>query len=96
MTKKKASKPATAPDSSQPEYDENAEVANPDSRPPTVIEPEVKGSLVDSFVFVGNGRDDPRYITMYGREFELNGKPVEIEELDICDRISRNNHFKRV
>ena len=67
-------------------------MADPDEAPLN----EVKGSIVNEFIFIGNGKDDPEIFSVYGYVFKLNGKPVEIVDDFAINKLSVNGHFKRV
>jgi len=45
-----------------------------------------------SFVFVGNGSDDPGSISMMGYDFKLNGKAVKVSDNDAAKFVG-NTHF---
>lgn len=48
-----------------------------------------------SFVFVGNGRDDPDSTVVFGHKFDLNGNPVEVSDL-MAAKLAGNNHFRQL
>lgn len=51
------------------------------------------------FVFVGaSGRcpDNPASTTFGGLTFELNGKPVEVDDPYVVFKLQTNSHFKEV
>ena len=60
-----------------------------------VVQKENISSDNPSFVFIGNGRDDPKSLTLYGHTFELDGEPVEVSDATAIRILSNHSHFKR-
>lgn len=52
---------------------------------------KVAAKKAPCFVFVGNGDSDPHHIRMFGHDFELNGKAVEVDD---PARFVTHTHFK--
>lgn len=46
--------------------------------------------------YVGNGKEDPVKVKIYGFEFELNGAPVEIEDEKVAKKLGGNPTFRIV
>ena len=51
------------------------------------------GTKLKSFVFVGNGLDDPESIVMSGYAFKLNGKATKVSA-EAAEKLSTNSHFR--
>ena len=49
-----------------------------------------------TFVYVGNGQDDPESCGYYGHQFVLNGPGVEVTDPRVLVKIRGNNHFKEL
>ena len=47
------------------------------------------------FVYIGQGKENPDYIGLYGYMFDLNGDAVEVDEA-VASKLRTNNHFKEV
>lgn len=45
-----------------------------------------------AFVFIGNGKSDPESIRVFGYQFQLNGDPVDVNEL-AANKLAHNSHF---
>lgn len=46
--------------------------------------------------YVGNGKEDPVKVKIYGFEFELNGAAVEVEDEKIAKKLGGNPTFRVV
>jgi len=49
-----------------------------------------------SFVFIGNGENDPDTCVFRGYRFKLNGKAVGIKDPAVAAKLGNNSHFKAV
>lgn len=50
----------------------------------------------NSFVFIGNGKNDPAWISMFGYMFGLNGRAIEVKDPWLVKKLRGNGHFKEV
>ena len=57
-----------------------------------VMEPKAPSN---EFVFIGNGKDDPAWISMGGYMFGLNGRAVPVAE-PLATKLRGNGHFREV
>jgi len=60
---------------------------------PLVMEPK---PLSNEFVFIGNGKDDPAWISMFGYMFGLNGRAIEVKNPRLIAKLRGNSHFREV
>jgi hypothetical protein len=58
-----------------------------------VMEPK---PLSNEFVFIGNGKDDPAWISMFGYMFGLNGRAIEVKNEWLAIKLRGNSHFREV